>query len=115
MYIIPTTLVEKHIEHLNVDDTIVQNYTMAKNINVVVTKENIDFLSQYLKTTDFTWQSGCHVTDSTALILGNVPAFGVDRVLVFGTHGVWTNLFTQIEDYRISDFSDAVNYLFVDY
>lgn len=98
-----TIMTDKKSFHINTGD------------KIVVTKENIDFLSQYLKTTDFTWQSGCHVTDSTALILGNVPAFGVDRVLVFGTHGVWTNLFTQIEDYRIQDFSDAVNYVFVDY
>lgn len=41
MYIIPTTLVEKHIEHLNVDDTIVQNYTMAKNINDGLVKEQV--------------------------------------------------------------------------
>lgn len=41
MYIIPTTLVEKHIEHLNVDDTIVQNYTMAKNINDGLVKEKV--------------------------------------------------------------------------
>lgn len=41
MYIIPTALVEKHIEHLNVDDTIVQNYTMAKNINDGLVKEQV--------------------------------------------------------------------------
>lgn len=92
-----------------------KTFRIKTDDKIVVTQENIEFLRQYLKTTDFTWQSGCHVTDSTALILGNVPAFGIDRVLVFGTHGVWTNLFTQIEDNRITDFSDAVNHLFVDY
>ena len=41
MYIIPTIQVEQHIERLNVDDTIVQNYTMAKNINDGLVKEKV--------------------------------------------------------------------------
>lgn len=92
-----------------------KNFHINTGDKIVVTKENIDFLSQYLKTTDFTWQSGCHVTDSTSMILGNVPAFGVDRVLVFEPVGVWTKLFFQIEEYMLPRFSDAVNYVFVDY
>lgn len=80
---------------------------------IVVTKENIDFLRQYLDTTDFHWRSGHHITDSNALIRNDTePAFGVDRVLIFESDGVWTNTFDQI--YKDS-LSDAVNYFFVDY
>ena len=93
-----------------------KTFKITDGDKIVVTKENIDPLRQYLQTTDFRWRSGHHITDSNASIRKDTePAFGIDRVLVFGTHGVWTNLFTQIEDYRITDFSDAVNYLFVDY
>ena len=98
-----TVMTDKKNFHINMGD------------KIVVTKENIDFLRQYLKATDFTWQSGHHITDSNVLILGNVPAFGIDRVLVFETTGVWTKLFFQIEEDMMPWFSDAVNYVFVDY
>lgn len=39
-----TVMTDKKNFHINMGD------------KIVVTKENIDFLSQYLKTTDFTWQ-----------------------------------------------------------
>ena len=79
---------------------------------IVVTKENIDFLRQYLDTTDFHWRSAHHVTDSNASIRNDTePAFGIDRVIIFDD-GVWTQTFEQI--YQDS-MSDAINYFFVDY
>jgi hypothetical protein len=80
---------------------------------IVVTQENIEFLRQYLKTTNFRWRSGHHVTDSNASIRNDTePAFGIDRVLIFESDGVWTNTFDQIDK---DSLSDAVNYFFVDY
>lgn len=80
---------------------------------IVVTQENIEFLRQYLKTTNFRWRSGHHVTDSNASIRNDTePAFGINRVLIFESDGVWTNTFDQIDK---DSLSDAVNYFFVDY
>ena len=80
---------------------------------IVVTKENIDFLRQYLDTTDFRWRSGHHITDANASIRNDTePDFGIDRVIIFDDDGVWTQTFEQI--YQDS-MSDAINYFFVDY
>ena len=90
-----------------------KTFKITDDDKIVVTKENIDFLRQYLDTTDFHWRSGHHITDSNALIRNDTePAFGVDRVLIFESDGVWTNTFDQI--YKDS-LSDAVNYFFIDY
>ena len=96
-----TVMTDKKNFHINMGD------------KIVVTEENIEFLRQYLDTTDFHWRSGHHITDSNALIRNDTePAFGVDRVLIFESDGVWTNTFDQI--YKDS-LSDAVNYFFVNY
>ena len=90
-----------------------KNFRIKTGDKIVVTNENIDFLRQYLQTTNFQWRSGHHVTDSNASIRnGTEPAFGIDRVIIFDDDGVWTQTFTQI--YQDS-MSDAVNYFFVDY
>lgn len=90
-----------------------KTFRIKTDDKIVVTQENIEFLRQYLKTTNFRWRSGHHVTDSNASIRNDTePAFGVDRVLIFESDGVWTNTFDQI--YKDS-LSDAVNYWFIDY
>ena len=90
-----------------------KTFRIKTDDKVVVTQENIEFLRQYLDTTDFHWRSDHHITDSNALIRNDTePAFGVDRVLIFESDGVWTNTFDQI--YKDS-LSDAVNYFFIDY
>lgn len=90
-----------------------KTFRIKTDDKIVVTQENIEFLRQYLQTTNFRWRSGHHITDSNASIRNNTePAFGVDRVLIFESDGVWTNTFDQI--YQDS-MSDAINYVFVDW
>lgn len=90
-----------------------KTFRIKTDDKIVVTKENIDSLRQYLQTTDFRWRSGHHITDSNASIRNDTePAFGIDRVIIFDDDGVWTQTFEQI--YQDS-MSDAINYFFVDY
>ena len=90
-----------------------KTFKITDGDKIVVTQENIEFLRQYLQTTDFRWRSGHHITDSNASIRNDTePAFGIDRVIIFDDDGVWTQTFEQI--YQDS-MSDAINYFFVDY
>ena len=90
-----------------------KTFKITDGDKIVVTKENIDSLRQYLKTTNFRWRSGHHITDSNASIRNDTePAFGIDRVIIFDDDGVWTQTFEQIDK---DSLSDAINYFFVDY
>lgn len=60
-----------------------KTFRIKTDDKIVVTQENIEFLRQYLQTTDFRWRSGHHITDSNALIRYNIePAFGVGLSII---------------------------------
>jgi len=83
----------------------VSTVTFNEGDKILVTKENIKYLRQVLKDTNFHWVSNEQITKSIS--------FQPDRVIILSNTETTYATLDQIDKYN--DHSDAINYVFINY